>query len=153
MSEQPKKGALRAVGRSVLWVGRKYVWTVTGNLEELRKNSKALAARFSDLRNRRYRNETFEETVERLGLSDTDLHTRKRFLGALSVLYGMVTAMAILFLCLAPLSQSPISHAVLSFGVTFLSVSKLLATRFRVAQIRERRLMSFKAWLMRSKEA
>ncbi|HIH4677567.1 TPA: hypothetical protein ACYSGT_003667 [Pseudomonas aeruginosa] len=153
MSEVTNKGgALRKVGRATAWVGKKWVWTVTGDWREARQNAKRIYNLLKSLTGRTYREESFSEAVSRLSLSEKDLDARCRYLHALSVLFGLMAIVAGVFLALVPWSPSPINHGLMSFGVLALSITRFLVTRFRVAQIRERRLFSFKSWLLRQEE-
>lgn len=147
--ETNKGGALRKVGRATAWVGKKWVWTVTGDLREARQNARRIYSLLKSFTGRTYREESFSEAVSRLRLSEKDLDARCRHLHALSVLFGLMAIVAGVFLALVPWSPSPINHSLMSFGVFALSISRFLVTRFRVAQIRERRLFSFKSWLLR----
>lgn len=142
-------GALRKVGRATAWVGKKWVWTVTGDWREARQNAKRLYDVLKSLTGRTYREESFSEAVSRLHLTENDLDARRRYLHALSVLFGLMAVVAGVFLALVPWSPSPINQGLMSLGVLVLSASRFLVTRFRVAQIRERRLFDFKTWLLR----
>lgn len=154
MSEVKNKGGvLRKVGRATAWVGKKWVWTVTGDWREARQNAKRIYSLLKSLTGRTYREESFSEAVTRLRLSEEDLDARCRHLHALSVLFGLMAIVAGVFLALVPWSPSPINHGLMSFGVLALSVSRYLVTRFRVAQIRERKLFGFKSWLSRWRSA
>lgn len=144
-----KGGALRKAGQATAWLGRKWVWTVTGDWREARQNAKRIYDLLKSLTGRRYREESFSEAVSRLRLSDEDLKARSRYLHALSILFGLMAVVAGFFLALVPWSPSPINHALMSLGVFALSATRFLVARFRVAQIRERRLFDFKSWLLR----
>ncbi len=134
-------------------VGRFYVWTITGDLNELKENTKSIKDRFSGILHREYRNETFEQAVERLRVTDRDLAERLSHLSGIAFLYGLVAAIAFLFFLATPLSVNPLNHGMMSFGVGFMSGAKFLTTRFRMAQIRARELFGFKEWLLGKKNA
>lgn len=138
---QKVKGAARRVGKA-------YIWSVAGDWREVRENFSRLRARLDELRNPKYRNESFDDAVSRLGLTKAELHRRHDQLLGLSAIYGLIVLVAIGFLCLAPYSSHPINHALMSLGVIIVAGSKFLASRFRVAQIRAGQLFGFKEWLL-----
>lgn len=64
MSEVTNKGgALRKVGRATAWVGKKWVWTVTGDWREARHNAKRIYNLLKSLTGRTYREESFSDAV------------------------------------------------------------------------------------------
>lgn len=128
-------------------VGSLYVWSIAGDWKEVRENAGRLRERFRALRNRRYRDEDFDEAVARLGLSRETLRHRHDQLAGLSMLYATITAIALVFAIAAPFSEHPINHALMSIGVATVAGSKFLAARFRVAQIRAGELFGFREWL------
>lgn len=136
----------KAVG-IVRRVGSAYVWSIAGDWREVRENAGRLRERLRALRNRRYRDEDFDEAVDRLGLSKERLRQRHDQLSGLAMLYGTITLIALGFVCAAPLSEHPINHALMSIGVAVVAGSKFLSARFRVAQIRAGQLFGFKEWL------
>lgn len=130
-------------------VGRAYVWSVAGDWREVRDNAGRLRDRLRDLRNRRYRDEDFDEAVARLGLSKERLRQRHDQLFGLAMLYGTIALIALAFVCAAPFSEYPINHALMSTGVAVVAGSKFLSARFRVAQIRAGQLFGVGEWLKR----
>lgn len=141
----------KAIG-AVRRVGSIYAWSVLGDWREVRENATRLRDRLQAMRNRRYRDEQFDDAVARLGLSDEKLNRRRGQLSGLSVLYGSIVIVALLFLCATPLSDHPINHAVMSIGVMIVAGSKFLAAKFRVAQIDAGRLFGFNEWLFGREE-
>ncbi len=135
-----EKGIVRRVGRA-------YVWSITGDWREVRENAGRLRDRLRALRNRRYRDEDFDEAVDRLGLSKESLRQRHDELTSLSVLYAVIVVIGLGFLAAAPQSEHPINHALMSIGVVIIAGSKCLVARFRVAQIKAQRFFGFGEWL------
>ncbi|KAG0166433.1 hypothetical protein DFQ30_007198 [Apophysomyces sp. BC1015] len=131
------KGAARVAKR----VGGFYAWTVAGDLQERKDDFKWIKARLDGILNRRFRHESFDEAVARLGLTDEDLKKRTDYLASLGFLFGLITALALLFLAATPLSPSPLNHALMSSGVACVAGTKYLAIRFR----REGELMDMAA--------
>lgn len=153
MAKEKRAGVFVRTARAAKRVGGFYLWTVTGSLQERKDDINRIKDGVNSILNRRYRNETFEEAVERKGLSEKDLAQRADSIAALAFLYGLITLISILFLLATPLSPSPINHALMSAGVSFVAGSKFLAARFRVAQIRSRSFFDFKEWLCGRKGA
>lgn len=145
--EKTGKPPRRRVMGLVRRVGAAYVWSIAGDWREVRENAGRLRERFRALRSRRYRNEDFSTAVARLGLSKERLRRRHGQLYGLSVLYALIMAIALAFVCAAPFSEHPFNHALMSIGVAIVAGSKFLAARFRAAQIRAGRLFGFKEWL------
>lgn len=125
-----------------------YAWSIAGDWREVNGNAKRLRARLAALRNFKYREESFDDAVNRLGLTKAELHRRHDQLLGLSAIYGLIVLVAIGFFCIAPYSTHPVNHALMSLGVIIVAGSKFLASRFRVAQIRSRWLFGFKEWLL-----
>lgn len=144
-----------AFGKKAMGVARRvgsvYVWSIAGDWREVRENAGRLRERLHGLRNRKYREESFDCAVERLGLTKEQLRQRQDQLFGLSVIYGLIVVIAVVFLCVAPLSAHPVNHALMSLGVIIVAGTKFLAARFRVAQIHSRRLLGFKEWLLGKK--
>jgi len=151
--DKKKPGFFARSASAVKWTGRAYVWTVTGDLGELKKNTKRIKDGVKGILHRKYRNETFEEAVARLGLPRKALDERANQLAAMGFLYGLIATIALLFLLATPLVGlslwDRLNHAALSFGVLFVAAAKFATTMFRVAQIRRRKFFGFKEWLFR----
>jgi len=130
-------------------VGKAYAWSITGDLKEVRENASRVKERLHGLLNRKYANETFEEALERHQVTDKHLKQRYDTLAGLSVLYGAIVLVALVSLAASYFSPRPINHALMSLGVVVVASTKFLSARFRVAQIRERKLFSFKSWSYR----
>lgn len=128
-------------------VGSAYVWSIAGDWKEVRENAGRLRDRLHGLRNREYREESFDDAVERLGLTQERLRQRHDQLFGLSMIYGLIALIAVGFLCVTPLSEHPFNHALMSLSVLIVAGTKFLAARFRVAQLRAGRLFGFKVWL------
>lgn len=129
--------------------GKFYVWTVTGDLQELKASLQRLKANSARVLHPEFRNESFSEAVARQGLHEAELDKRADYLASLSFLFGLIAAMAGIFLVATPLSPSPVNHALMSIGVFVVAAAKCAALRFRVAQIRRRQFFEFKDWLLR----
>jgi hypothetical protein len=149
MSDRP--GILARTGRGVKKVARAYVWTITGDLKERKEDFRRIKDGLDRILNRRYRHESFEDAIARAKVTDSDLAKRADFLSAMAFLYGLVSAISLLFLLATKFSPNPINHALMSTGVALVSGSRYLAVRFRVAQIRARELFSFKEWILGQK--
>lgn len=129
-------------------VGKAYIWSIAGDWREVRENFGRVSDRLAALRNPKYRAESFDEAVIRLGLTQEQLHRRHDQLFGLSVIYALIVIVALGFLCATSYSPHPVSHALMSIGVMAVSGSKFIAARFRVAQIRAGRLFGFRQWLI-----
>ena len=140
MTGERKKGIIRRAGSA-------YAWSIAGDWREVRENFGKLRARLAELRNAQYLDESFNEAVDRLGLTQAQLHQRHDQLFGLSVIYGLIVMVAFGFLCATTYSPHPINHALMSSGVIIVAGSKFITARFRVAQIRAGRLFGFKEWL------
>ncbi|MDH0342146.1 hypothetical protein [Chromobacterium haemolyticum] len=147
MAEEKRPGIFVRTGRVVKRVGGFYLWTVAGNLQERKDELKRIKEGVHAILHRKYRTETFADAIARKGLSSADLEQRAKTLAAYGFLYGLITLIAIVFLFATPLSPRPINHALMSSGVAIVAGTKVLAIRFRVAQIRARSFFEFKEWL------
>lgn len=128
-------------------VGKAYVWSVAGDWSEVRENASRVGQRLRGLLGRKYRDESFADAVDRLGLSQESLRQRHDQLAGLSIVYGVIVVVALGFFGVTPLSDHPFSHALMSLGTAILAGTKFLAARFRVAQIRAGQLFGFWEWL------
>jgi len=137
------------VARITKRIGKAYAWSITGDLKEVRENASRVKARLNDLLNRKYANETFEDALERNQVTGEQLKRRYDMLVGISVLYGVITLVAIISLIASFYSLHPINHAFMSLGVVIVSGTKFLSTRFRIDQIKARKLFSFKSWFYR----
>ena len=142
MTAAEKKGIIRSAGSA-------YVWSIAGDWSEVKENAGKLRARLHELRNRRYREETFDDAVKRLDITKERLHQRHDQLLGLSIIYALICIVVFGFLCATQFSPHPINHALMSIGVMLLAGSKFITARFRVAQIRSGQLFGFKEWLLR----
>lgn len=141
MTGERKKGIFRRAGSA-------YAWSIAGDWQEVKENAGRLRSRLAELRNSKYREESFGDAVSRLMLTKEQLHHRHDQLFGLLVIYGLIVIVALGFLCATPYSPHPINHALMSVGVMILAGSKFITARFRVAQIRSGRLFGFKEWLL-----
>ena len=149
MAGNKRPGIFTRSARAAKRVGAFYIWTVTGNLDDLKANTKNIKEGVKGILNRRYRRESFDDAVRRLKLSENDLNARVDHLSALAFLFGLITLIALIFVVVTPLSHSPVNHALMSIGVMVVAGAKLLTTRFRIAQIKNRKFFEFKDWLFR----
>jgi len=151
--DKKKSGVFIRSANAVKRAGRAYAWTVTGDLGELKENTKRIKDGVKGILHRKYRNESFDEAVARLRLPRKALEERANQLAAMAFLYGLIAAIALLFLSATPLVGhvwwDRLNHAAMSFGVFFVAVAKCVTTRFRAAQIRQRKFFEFKEWLLR----
>jgi len=128
-------------------VGRMYAWSILGTWREVRENASRLGQRLRQLREGPRRYETFTDAIDRFGLTTERLVRRHDELTSLSVLYAVIVVIGLGFLVAAPQSEHPINHALMSIGVMLVAGSKLLAARFRIAQIKAQRFFGFWEWL------
>lgn len=100
-----------------------------------------LAPRTSD------RRESFAEAVARLGLEEADLVERYAVLKRLSWTYGAVAVVAFGLMVTSPFVDRSASQFFVSVGLLSLMGARCLIARFRMDEIRQRRLMSFQEWI------
>jgi len=145
--QNEKAGILRKAGRVATKVGKFYLWTVTGNFDERKREFRRLKDGVHRILNRKFRTETFDEAVSRKGITDQQLQDQAKYLAAMAFLYALVAGIAFLFLLGAGYTPHPMNHLLMATGVFCLALTKFLGCRFRVAQIKRRQLFSFGTWI------
>jgi hypothetical protein len=151
-----RRGALAATGGILARVARGYIWTITGNMAETRasiKRTRDNVQRLLDSATAAHRQETFDEAVARMGLTQSDLDERQRRIGLMAYFFGLILVVSLVLLLISPWSLDPVSHVLMTGGVAVMSFVRLLVLQFRMAQLREKRLFSLRDWLMSSKRA
>lgn len=152
MAQQKKPGIARraAVGTVKAWSYSIGLTSLAGTASRIGGNALTLA-RFvrRTLKDgpQNYRHETFEEAVERLGLSDAQLIRRARLFSRYSMSWFAGLMLAALWMAGAAWSDAPIQHVLLCFATMFLTSSKVFTYRFRYCQIRDQELYAFGPWL------
>lgn len=99
------------------------------------------------LTRRKPRHETFTEAQERLGLTDADLRQRLKHFNLQMALCFFVFCVSLSFLMISPLVNNPVSHALNSAGLMFMSIAGCLVWRFRICQVQDREFYSFGGWV------
>lgn len=94
------------------------------------------------------RTETFADAVARLRLTDADLQARQRDFHFYSALSFLAAVVGFGFLVFAPMSEHPLSHALLSAGLIAVAGARTLSWHFRACQVRDRALFGFGEWLV-----
>lgn len=144
-----KPGLFRRVGRGARGLGRLYVRAQFGDMKGFVQEQKSFGAWLMNamrLRSDR-RRETFEQAMQRLGLTEEDLAARRASLERMAWIYGVVAAIAFVFLVCSPWVEHALSQFLLSLGLFVLMGIRSATARFRVSQIRTRRLMGFVEWV------
>lgn len=90
-----------------------------------------------------YRNETFQDAVNRLGLDDAHLVRQARAFNTRAFAWLASMLLATAWLAGAAWSDAPLAHAVLCLGAIFITFAKAITARFRYAQIRDQELYGF----------
>lgn len=139
--------AFRRTRTAIARLSKAYVWSVAGDWSEVRENVGHVQQRLRALLGGKYRTESFEDAVDRLGLTNETLKRRHDQLAGLSIIYGIIVIVALLFLAATPISDHPFNHALMSLGTAILAGTKFLSARFRVSQIRAGDLFGFWQWL------
>lgn len=93
-----------------------------------------------------YRNETFEEAVDRLSLDEAHLVRQARSFNIRAMSWMAALLLATLWLAWLPQSNAPFQHVVLCAGIMFMTAAKSLTWRFRYCQIRDQALYGFGPW-------
>ncbi len=151
MEQQQKPGIVRR-GAGAIGKGWAYSLGLTGLYRDGQRIAGSLGAAAGKaaaaLRSSpaRYRRETFEEAVQRMGLSEQDLLKQARVFNTRVNSWILSMCLAVGWLLAITISDSPWSHALVCFGLIFLSAGKALCWRFRWCQIRDLELYSFGPW-------
>lgn len=144
-----RPGLFRRMTAPVRGVGRAYVRAQFGDVKGFVEDQKSFGSWLIRYlrRDPSRRQETFEDAMRRLGLTDGDLAAKQTSLVKMAWVYGSVAAVAFVLLTLSPIVSHPISQFLLSLGVFTVSGTRCAATRFRVAQIRSRKFLGFGEWI------
>lgn len=144
-----KPGLLRRARGAVGFVGRAYVRLQFGDMKRFVEEQKRFGGWVKQqvFARREGRQETFDEAVSRLGLGPEDLQARLSDLVRISWVYGAISAIAFAALLLAPFVKHAASQFLVSLALLVLMGARCVVTRFRIAQIRQRRLMGFFEWI------
>lgn len=140
-------GLISFTAKAAKKIGRGYIWSITGDLDEVKQNFRNARDRMHGMLNREFRHETFEEAIQRLGLSKQDIEDKRRQFDLMAFFYGLLSLLCFLYMLMAPFSPHPIAHGFLMFGVFVVFFTKYIGFRFRIAQIRAQQFFEFKDWL------
>lgn len=151
MEQQQKHGLAR---RTVVGVGKAWSYSlgITSLARELGRIGGNLAAGSAWVRRKladspeNYRNETFQDAVARLGLSDEHLISQARAFNLRAHSWMAALLLATAWLAAVAWSDAPLLHALLCFAAIALTFSKAITWRFRACQIRDAELYSFGPW-------
>jgi hypothetical protein len=135
-------------------IGGLYVYSLLGDVpgEINRKRSLWKALHDMATGKLRTRSESFEQAVRRNGADSEALAARASTLGWMSALYFTVAVVAFVMLLASPWVAKPLSQFLMSLGVFAMCLAKGLVARFRMFQIRERKLIGFRDWLERGRQ-
>lgn len=144
-------GLRRGIGKAARSFGRTFV-NVPGwlGLGSMKSPTKAIIQQSKTLYTpppKGNQQETFEQAVERLQLTEKDLQERVNTLQWEAILSLAMTIMLFAY-SLYLIWRLHVVVAFIALGVVLLFGLKYLKARFRIAQIKQRRLdLSFKQWL------
>jgi uncharacterized membrane protein len=136
---KPKRGLWYLYRKSLLGD----VSVISDSVKRTRERLAALAGQ----QRKEVRHETFADAVMRLCLTDDRLQRRQQEFEFTAAVWFALCAVAFVFLVLSIVSAHPVSQAALSIGVMALAASHAIKARFRAAQVRQRELFGFTAWL------
>lgn len=138
-AKKPKRGLWYLYRTSLLGD----VSVISDSVKKTRERLAALAGQDR----KEARHETFADAVARLGLTDDRLRRRQQEFEFTAAVWFSLCAVSFVFLLLSVVSAHPVSQAALSIGVMALAASHAIKARFRAAQVRQRELFGFTAWL------
>ncbi len=136
----------RAVGRFWLWSTG---FSSLGN--QLGRIGSNLKGFIQQGQPREYRHETFEEAVSRMSLDEQHLIRQARSFNLIAATWFFMMCLSLLWLSLAPRSDSPLAHVLISLGLIWVCFAKSITWRFRFCQIRDQELYSFQSWIVSGK--
>ncbi|MGH8077274.1 MAG: hypothetical protein ACREPE_08125 [Lysobacter sp.] len=146
--EETKPNRRGLIGRTVGGAGRLLKRAYIGDTTEIQTTHRFVKERLHRALHpgEFAHNETFDQAVERLGVSEEDLVNRAAQLASSAMLYLIVAIISLLVFCLMPWAAHPISHAVMSGLVLVMALAKLSVVRWRQGQIQQRSLMDYVAF-------
>ncbi|MBR8029899.1 hypothetical protein KDX27_39055 [Burkholderia cenocepacia] len=137
--KKPKRGLWQLYRTSLLGD----VSVISDSVKRTRERLAALAGQQRE----EMKHETFADAVARLHLTDDRLQRKHQEFEFTAAVWFALCAVSFVFLLLSVVSAHPISQAALSIGVMALAASHAIKARFRAAQVRQRELFGFTAWL------
>ena len=150
--QQKKHGIARRAG-----VGLVKAWSYSLGITSLAREGKRIGGNLGALgaHVRRklsdspanYRQESFKEAVQRLGLDEARLVRQARAFNMRAHSWFASLILATCWLAYISLSDAPIQHFILCVGLMFMTFAKSITWRFRFCQIRDQELYSFTTWL------
>ena len=148
--KMPERSGLLGKARSGFGaLGRLYTKAQFGDMQQFveeRRNFRGwLRSRIAPRTTKRH--ESFDEAVVRLGIGEDDVSERYKVLSRLAWTYGLVAGVALLMLVASPFVRHSASQFFISLGLLGVMGARCLISRFRMAEIRARRLMSFQEWI------
>lgn len=152
MDQQQKKHGIAR--RAVVGVGKAWSYSIglTSLTRELGRIGGNVAAVGGYVRRKladgphNYRNEKFEEVVERLGLDEAQLIRQARAFNKWTFWWLAALLLATLWLAGTVWSNAPVLHVILSVGIMLVAFAKGITWRFRFCQVRDTELYSFGPW-------
>lgn len=150
---QKKPGIAR---RAVVGVGKVWAYStgITSLARELGRIGGNLGGAAGAIRRKlsdgpqNYRNEKFQEAVDRLGLDEGDLVKLYKYCNTWGLGWLASLLLTTFWLAGAVWSNAPVLHVILCFGWMFVTFSKAITWRFRACQIRDAELYSFGPWFL-----
>lgn len=135
-------------------IGGLYLYSLLGDVPGEINRKRSLWKALHDMATGKLgtRSESFEQAVRRNGADSEALAARASTLGWMSTLYFTVAVVAFLMLLASPWVAKPFSQFLMSLGVFAMCLAKGLVARFRMFQIRERKLIGFRDWLERGRQ-
>ena len=92
--------------------------------------------------------ETFEQAIERLGLSENDLMTRKKEFFRLFFISLLISILLFSYTMFITIKYTNLYSFILGLSVTFLSLVKTFKYHFWLTQINKKKLgLTFKEWI------
>lgn len=154
--EQKKPGIAR---RAAVGVGKAWAYSlgITSLAREFGRIGGNVAAGGGFVRRKladgpqNYRNETFQEAIERLDLDEEHLVRQARVFSTRAWSWFASMMLATAWLARISISNAPWSHALLCFGLIGMSFAKSITWRFRFCQVRDRELYSFGPWFFNTR--
>ncbi|OWQ61285.1 hypothetical protein CEE58_15765 [Stenotrophomonas maltophilia] len=156
MKPDSKGGVVKRFGkatvRGVSAAGRFWRWSLIGDVSGEVQRAKRVYSMLRDMLLRpagASRHETFEQAVTRLALTSEDLTLQERALRRRDKVFVCTSVAAFCLIVVSPMSPRPLSQFAISVSLFAMCVCKSLVCRYRVAQIQNRELFSFRTWLLR----
>lgn len=149
--EQKKRGIVR---RAAGGVGKAWAYSIgiTSLVREGRRIGSNLFAAGAYVRHKlsdspaNYRQESFDDAVERLSLDEVHLVRQARIFKHYAIWYFVATMVATAWLAYTPFTDRPFNAFLMAIGAIAVTGSKWLTWHFRYCQIRDQELYSFGPW-------